>query len=212
MAKKNNALSLPKDVDAETGFRLPLPNRDDLDDYGKKVYDNLIDSKGRLVAGLRGPTGIRLHSPELAEITHALSHYLRYETGFGGMIRELAILVTAREMDSQFEWAAHEPVALKQGLSEEIIDVVKHRKSATGLPEAETIVIEFGRQMFGQKSVDSETFARALEIFGPKELVNLVSLMAYYAATSSLLIAFDMQLSPNQEALLPTKRGAGSRK
>ena len=59
------------------------------------------------------------------------------------------------------------------------------------------------RKMFGQKRVNSETFARALKIFGPKELVNLVSLMGYYAATAALLIAFDMQLDENQEAPLP---------
>ena len=203
MAKKNNALSMPKDVCAETGFRLPLPNRDDLDDYGNKVHDNLSNPERPLVAGLRGPTGIRLHSPKLAEITYALGHYLRYETGFSGVIRELAILVTAREMDSQFEWAAHEPVALKEGLSKKVIDVVKYRQSTAGLPEAEAVLVEFGRQMFGQKKVNSETFAHALEIFGPKELVNLVSLMGYYASTAALLNAFDMQLGENQEALLP---------
>ena len=45
----------------------------------------------------------------------------------------MAILVTAREIDSQFEWTAHEPVALKEGLSQEIIDIVKYRKSVAGV-------------------------------------------------------------------------------
>lgn len=198
MVKKNNALSTPKDVYAETGFRLPLPKREDLDDYGKKVYDKLSNPERPLVAGLRGPTGIRLHSPKLAEITYALGHYLRYETGFSGSIRELAILVTAREMDSQFEWSAHETVALEEGLSKEVIDVVKYRRSTAGLPDAESVLIEFGRQMFGRKQVNSETFARALDIFGATELVNIVSLMGYYASTAALLNAFDMQLEENQ--------------
>jgi len=202
MTKKNNAVPMPKDVFAETGFRLPLPNRDDLDDYGKKVYDKLSNPERPLVAGLRGPTGIRLHSPKLAEITYALGYYLRYEAGFSSIVRELAILVTAREMDSQFEWAAHEPVARKEGLSEAVIDVVKYRKSTAWLPEAEAVLVEFGRQMFGQKKVNSETFAHALEIFGPKELVNLVSLMGYYASTAALLTAFDMQLDQIREAPL----------
>jgi 4-carboxymuconolactone decarboxylase len=203
MAIKNNAVSMPKDVCKGSGFRLPLPNRDDLDDYGKKVHDHLSNPEKPLVAGLRGPTGIRLHSPELAEITYALSQYLRHETGFSGAIRELAILVTAREMDSQFEWAAHEPVALKEGLSKKTIDVVKYRKTTAGLPEAEAVLVAFGRQMFGKKKVDPETFAKALEIFGSKELVDLVSLMGYYASTAALLTAFDMQLGEDQEALLP---------
>ena len=166
MAEKNKVVSMPKDVCRESGFRLPLPNRDDLDDYGKKVHDHLSNPEKPLVAGLRGPTGIRLHSPKLAEITFALSSYLRHETEFSGAIRELAILVTAREMDSQFEWAAHEPFALKEGLSKKAIDVVKYRKSAAGLPEAEAVIVEFGRQMFGQKKVNSETFKEFQEQLG----------------------------------------------
>ena len=31
-------------------------------------------------------------------------------------MREVAILTTAREMDSQFEWVAHEPEAIKEGV------------------------------------------------------------------------------------------------
>ena len=66
-------------------------------------------------------------------------------------------LVTAREMDSQFVWTAHEPVAVKEGLSQEIIDVVKYRKSVEELPETEAVIIQFGREMFRQKKVASET-------------------------------------------------------
>lgn len=195
--------TLPKDVYPESGFRLPLPKRDDFDDYGKKVYDKRVGPGARSLRGLRGPSGIRLYSPKMAELSTVLSQYLRFETAFSGQIRELAILVTAREMDNQFEWAAHEPEALKEGLPKEIIEVVKHRKSVEGLPEKEAVIIQFGRQMFGKKKVDSETFARALKIFGPKDLVDLVSLMTNYSSTASLLDAFDMQLDPDQKPLLP---------
>lgn len=194
----------PADVHAESGYRLPLPKRDELDDDGKKVFDRLTSSRRRVLAGLWGPTAIRLHCPALAEKASALSQYLRYESGFSGRIRELAILVTAREMNSQFEWAAHEPKALEEGISQDIIDVIKYRKDVGGMPETEAVIIQFGRQMFGQKKVDPETFARGLKIFGSKDLVVLVSLMTHYSATAALLCAFDMQLGPGQNALLPS--------
>ena len=195
--------TLPKDVYPESGLRLPLPKRDDMDDYGKKVYDKIVGPGGRTLVGLRGPSGIRLHSPKLAELANALNQYQRYDSGINGRIRELAILVTAREMDSQFEWSVHEPVALKEGLQQEIIDVIKYRKSVTELPETEAVIIQFGREMFGQRKVNSETFGRALKIFGPKQLVDLVGLMASYSATAAELCAFDMQLAPSQKPLLP---------
>lgn len=195
--------SLPEDVYPESGYRLPLPRREELDDYGKTVYDKLGSPGRRKLAGLRGPSGIRMHSPRLAEKANALSRYLRYESGLDGTIRELAILTTAREMDSQFEWTAHEPAALKEGIPQETIDIIKFRRDTTGLAEPEAVVILLGRQMFGEKRVDSALFARALNIWGPKQLVELVALMSNYSATAALLCAFDMQLSPDKKPLLP---------
>jgi hypothetical protein len=41
--------------------------------------------------------------------------------------------VIARELDNQFEWAAHEPAALAEGLAAPIIEVVKRRKPVARL-------------------------------------------------------------------------------
>jgi 4-carboxymuconolactone decarboxylase len=193
----------PKDIYPESGCRLPLPKREKMDEFGKKVYDRMIGPGSRTVAGLRGPYGIYLHSPKFAEPQYALSQYLRYESGLHAPIRELAILVTAREMNSQFEWSAHEPVALKEGLSPKLIDVVRYHKSIAKLPETEAVIIQFGREMFRRKKVTSKTFARVLKIFGPKQLVDLVALMTNYASTAFKLSTFDMQLEPDNEFLLP---------
>jgi 4-carboxymuconolactone decarboxylase len=75
----------------------------------------------------------------------------------------LAILATARELDSQFEWAAHEPEALREGISFEIIEIIKHRLDTSGLDEADAIVIKLGREIFGGRKVGSATFARSLQ-------------------------------------------------
>jgi hypothetical protein len=41
--------------------------------------------------------------------------------------------------------------------------------------------------MFSEHQVAADTFARALKLFGPQTLVNLVSLMGDYSATAALL-------------------------
>src|SRR5215471_14694597 len=98
----------PEDVDPQSGCRLPLPRREDLEGAALAVYDSLADPNGGSLRGLRGPGGIQLHSPELSRHSRPLNRYLRHEAGLEGRVRELAILTTARELDSQFEWAAHE--------------------------------------------------------------------------------------------------------
>jgi len=196
-------MALPEDVDPESLSRLPLVKREALDEHGRRLYDLALSPEGRTIVGLQGPGGIWLHSPKLAERVRATNQYLRYETALGRRLTELAILVTARELDHQFEWTAHEAVALKEGLGQTIIDVVKHRKPVTGLGPTEALIVEFGRELFREKKVRSATFARAVEVFGRAGLVELVTLMGNYAMTAVVLNAFDQQLRPGQEPLLP---------
>ena len=193
---------MPSDIDPQSGFRLPLPKREDLDDAGKAHYDR-IAAPGASIVGLRGPSGIGLYSPKAAAHTRALNRYLRFEAGFLPRIREIAILTTAREMDSQFEWAAHEPEALKEGVEPRVIDVIKHRQSTSGLDETDATVIELGRQIFRDHKVTPETFAKLEQTFGPNKLVDLVLLMGNYAGTAAMLTAVDMQLHKGKQPLLP---------
>ncbi|MGH7088648.1 MAG: hypothetical protein ACREFQ_07080, partial [Stellaceae bacterium] len=99
----------PDHIDRDSGFRLKLPVREALDEQAQRLYDSLADPKGGTIKGLKGPAGIRLWSPVLAHISQPVNRYLRYQTGFLARLRETAILVAARECDSAFEWAAHEP-------------------------------------------------------------------------------------------------------
>jgi hypothetical protein len=62
------ATALPKDVYPDSRFRLPLPKRDDLDDYGKRVFDTMVDPGRRSLVGLNGPAGIRMYDPRVAEM------------------------------------------------------------------------------------------------------------------------------------------------
>jgi 4-carboxymuconolactone decarboxylase len=185
---------LPPDIDPESRCRLPLVKREDLDEDGRKLFDSHTDPKGGTIRGLKGPGGIGLHSPTLSRLTRPVGRYLRFEAPESPRIRETAILITARECDSRFEWAAHEPEALSVGVPQEVIDVIKHKKPTTGLDETDQIVIELGREAIGKRKVSSQTFARALKRFGRKGLVDLVALMGNYASTSILLTVFDMQL------------------
>jgi 4-carboxymuconolactone decarboxylase len=193
---------MPSDIDPQSGFRLPLPKREDLDEAGKRHFDR-ISAPGASIAGLQGPSGIQLYSPKTAEHVRALNRYLRFEAGFTSRVREIAILTTAREMDSQFEWCAHEPEALKEGIEPSVIDVIKHRKPTASLDETDAAIIELGRQLLRDHKVTTETFAKVKALFGPHKLVELVMLMGNYAGTAALLAAVDMQLHAGQKPLLP---------
>ena len=198
------ARELPDDVYEESCSRLPVPKREDLPDAAKELFDYFHDPYGGTYAGIRGPGCIRLHSPELLVRSVPVSRYVRYEAGIAEDVRELAILVTGRAFNSQFEWTAHEPAALKAGVPQATVDIVKNREPAEGLTESEEVIITLGRRIWEErKTVPPELYRRAMELFGARMLVDILWLMGNYAWTAALIATFDVQVHPEKEPLLP---------
>ena len=192
-----SAGSFPADVHPETGNRFPAVKREALDEAGKKRYD------ARGAADAFGPAAIRLYSPPVADMMGNLNEYLRRKSGLETRLVELAILVTAREMDCAYVWTAHEPPALKAGLSQQAIDTVKFRRPVSTLGEAEAVIVQLGRDSITRHKVAPETFARAVKLFGHQGVVNILALMGDYAATTIMLNAADQHVRPRDKSLLP---------
>jgi hypothetical protein len=116
-------------------------------------------------------------------------------------------LVTAREMDCQYEWTQWETHGRDpkdpRYIEPAIIDMIKYEKPVVGLGEKETAIIAFGRETFGKRKVSSGTFAEVLRLFGRKGTVDLLWTMANYTAAAAELTAFDNQLRADQKPLLP---------
>lgn len=196
---------MPPDIDPDSRCRLSFPKREELDEAAQKTYDSLADPSGGSLAGLRGPGGIRLHSPDLSCGLRPANVRLRDPKVIDARTRELAILVTAREHDCQFEWAAHEAEAKKEGVSDEIVEIVRHGGSTDGLADYDSALIDFGRELFGNHRVTSDTYARLAAFHDRRTLVDLVNLMGMYAMTAASLIAFDAQLPDGTPAGLPPR-------
>jgi 4-carboxymuconolactone decarboxylase len=178
----------PDDIHPDSRSRLPLRQAAP----GGAATAPTLYSRTMAPAGT-GPGHIRLHGAGLDSL----------EASVGCRFMDLAILVTARELDSQYLWTMSELRALGDGLEPAIIERIRYRGSVTGLGEREAILIEFGRELFRSHSVSAETYARALETFGERDLVDFIDLMARYSGDAVLLIAFDQRLSQGQIPLLP---------
>ena len=191
----------PGDVHPESGNRLTPVDRATLDPDERAFYDE-VAGDARTIAGLRGPAGISLHSPRLYARSRKANQYLRYECGLDARLRELTILVTAREVDAHFEWHAHEAVAKSAGLEDAIIDIVRHRKRVRGMGDKEAAIIKLGREAIGRHRVRRSTYAKAVELFGAEMLVNITALMGSYSSTAILLAVFAQQLPDGAKSRL----------
>ena len=107
---------IPDDIILETMARLPQVNREALDDVGRQAYDTFVRPGTGYENGPRGPVAMWLHSPVLAEAIFDVRQRVRYGTTKDQRLTELIILSTAREIDHQYEWSAHAPLAQAAGL------------------------------------------------------------------------------------------------
>src|SRR5262249_56749362 len=105
---------IPPDIAPHSGLLWPLLKRDELDEAGQATYDRA--ARGGNIAGLRGPAGVSLYSRGAQANLRAIIDYLRTGADIPARVREVALLATERELDSQFQWLLHEAEARKAGV------------------------------------------------------------------------------------------------
>ncbi len=185
--------------------RLPLVSRDMVPEETRAAFDDLTKDTGGSITG--GPGSITLNSPEMALRRAGLTSYLRYESTFSNRIRELAILVTARNFDCPYIWNAHAPDARKAGVSDELVDAIRDRQPLPAMPADEQAIVNYCNEFYAKHRVSASTFQLALEQFGAQHLVELTALMGHYAQTAFFLNAFEVDLPPDRtEPVLPVVR------
>ena len=211
MQQSLTAEDVPPDMFDESLARLPRVQRGDLDTIGRDAFDTYVRPGTGYETGLRGPIGMWMHSPELAEAMFDVRQRVRYGSEKDQRLTELTIIAAAREIDSQYIYTAHEPAAKNSGLEQGIIDIVRFRKSldevteTNGLGEPEETIIRFTREVISEEKVSSATFAKAIELFGNEGVVDLTSLIGYYSFVSLTLKAFDVQRPIGSDLLLPIR-------
>ena len=80
---------------------------------------------------------------------------------------------------------------------------------ADGIPgfgPTEQALVQFIRELVGDRQLSSETFARLHSIYGNEGLTDIVGLIGYYSFVAVTLDAFDLQRTPGSELLLPIAR------
>ena len=113
-----------------------------------------------------GPGSVLIHVPKAHQWATLLNHYLREESSLTKKIQELAMLVTARELDCQHIWNAHAGSARKAGVPSELVDALRDRKQLPALAADEGAVVNYGREFFRTRRVSRGAFQAALEANG----------------------------------------------
>lgn len=179
--------------------RLNIPDDADLTPEQRVACDEVrAGPRGKIPA----PMIAWLRNPELSRRCQKVGELLRFDTTLEPALSEMVILVCARHWTSHHEWTAHRAMAVKAGVSEEAIAAI----AAGQLPEVattrETAGLEIASVLLRQGVLSPPLYARGLEVFGERGLVELVTLVGYYCLVSLTLNAFELGLPEGRAAEL----------
>mmetsp|Transcript_21189 Transcript_21189/g.46728 ORF Transcript_21189/g.46728 Transcript_21189/m.46728 type:complete len:272 (+) Transcript_21189:93-908(+) len=179
------------------------------------VYNRVLEDRGKTAAkggfpvtnadgSLVGPWNAMVASPTIGSLIERMGSFCRHQNSCPADLFEIGILVVGAEWKSQFEWYAHERLALKAGLSPEAIEKIKQRVSPnemSGMTSIQLAVYAYAKELHDVKRVSDATHARALQaVGGERALVDLVFTMGFYHQISMMLNAFNVPLPPGESA------------
>jgi len=185
---------------AEDGPRFPQPTMEQLSAEQQAVAAEVLKQSS---AGLGGPYGMLIKSPELLKRYLLLTDYLRQKTSLPRRLNEMAILLEARLWDAQYEWWAHEPLARKAGLPEAIISDIREGKRPASMQPDEAIVYDLVTELLNKRQLSDDTFGRARQILGEQQVVDLVAVAGFYVMVSAVIIAGRVAIPNGAPAPMP---------
>jgi len=184
-------------VSAAAQDRMPPISPEHLSDAQKKAIKDLTAGPR---GAANGPFIPAMRSPEFMDRMQKLGEYLRFQSPIEPKLREMVILMTAREWTQQYEWNAHAPLALKAGLKQDIVNAIAEGRRPTGMDPTEETVHNFITELHHNQSVSDPTYAKAVEKFGENGVIDLIGLTGYY---SMLGMIMDVARTPLADGAKP---------
>jgi len=156
----------------------------------KRLYDKIAGQ--RSVPEVRGPFAVGLHAPDIGERIADMVNHLLSDTRVPHNLKELAIIVIARQYTAHYEWFIHAARAVRVGVSEDIVEAIRNRKRPDFSDPDEALVYDMTLDMVENRTLDQAFYDRAAAAFGEPALVELVSLIGFYIMIAVFLCAFDV--------------------
>jgi len=183
------------------------PEQQTLTDAIKSGPRAKLASSGASKPGpLGGPFNVWLRSPGIGNLVQQLGEEIRFRSSLAGKLNELAILVTARNWTSQYEWVAHHKLALEGGLDPKIAEDIAQGRRPAGMDADETLVYEFSTELQQTQGVSDAMYARAVARFGERGVVDLISVNGFYVLVSMCLNVDRTPVPPGTPLPLPPLR------
>jgi len=180
--------------------RVPYVTRDELDAEGQEIYDRIRRDRNAPEVGLQFRA--LLHSPKATGYLTSLGAQLRFQSAMPENLKELAIILVAREWKSAIEWTGHAVLAARAGVSAESIEAIRTGKAPAGLTAPEQVIARLVHQLLRHKEVSDELFAAAHTLLGTQGVVDLALTCSYYTAVCLAQLVLKPEMEPGRVSTL----------
>jgi 4-carboxymuconolactone decarboxylase len=138
-------------------------------------------------ADISGPFVPMLRSPEVMSRARAMGDYLRYKSALPPRLSEFVILLTARRWTQQYEWNAHQPLAIRGGLGADIVKAIADGRRPERLADDEDAVYTLFEEVQRNQGVTDATFARAVAKVGEQGVIDVLGITGYYTMLAMVM-------------------------
>ena len=164
-------------------------------------HHGVVDAVVKVFGNVRGPFSMLLHSPRLAERLLPLVTFFRDESVVATPLRSIAILTAVRERESAYPWAAQVNLARRNGIREEVIEVIRAQADPDRLSEDERDVVIYARQLMRGNRVDQALFDTLNDRHGAPWMVEVTAAALYFAMVAGVANAFEIAPPPDADKL-----------
>jgi 4-carboxymuconolactone decarboxylase len=171
----------------------PIASKAEMRPESEHVFDQVMGVFGRV----RGPFGVLLHSPELAERLLPMVPFAREICVVDPKLRQIGVLAAVRERDANYVWAAQVDVARRVGLREPVIDLLRVKGDPSELPPEERDIVLYMRQLMRTNRVERPVFDALKDRHDMQWLVELTAVANFYVALCGVVNAFDVAVPPD---------------
>jgi 4-carboxymuconolactone decarboxylase len=177
--------------------RLPEIDETKLSPEQRRIYDEVMRVRGQV----RGPFAIWLRNPELADSALKLQDMFASRVKLGRRLLQLMILISARLATAQFAWFVHEPHALKLGISPDIVEAIRERRTPNFTCDDERLIYDVTIELNTTRTLSDLTYNRGMAMFGEQAMVELVAAVGFYVMVSMTLNVFDAPVPGDKKPL-----------
>ena len=142
-----------------------------------------------------------LHAPPIAQGWINMYDAVRWNSTLSGRIRELVICRIAASNGASYEWNAHAPIALQEGMTQAQLDALPAWEGSALFDATECAALAYCDAMTKQVHVPDDIAKAVRDLFPSRQLVELTVTIAGYNCVSRVLEALEIKGSdPMPEA------------